>query len=306
MKIAVVGAGAVGGYFGGRLAAAGHEVAFVARGATLQALRSRGLSIASPKGDLVLEQVHAAHRTDDVGPVDAVLFTVKLYDAEAAAATLSPLLGPDTVVITLQNGVEAVDLAARHVGRRHLAGGAAYIVAVAAEPGRILHTAADSLVIGETDGAISPRLSAFAEAGRAAGFRVTVTPTIELDLWTKFVRLSTWSGMTAVTRCPIGIVRDDPELAATMAAALEEAIAVARARGMALPAGLVEETVELVARFPHDSRSSMLDDLERGRPLELPWLSGAVVRMGRELGVPTPVHGFIAAVLGPFVTGARP
>ena len=303
MKIAVVGAGAVGGYFGGRLAAAGVDVTFLARGDQLEALRRDGLYIESPKGNVHVRPIQATNRPRDVGPVDVVLFAVKLYDVDTAASTLAPLIGPATVVITLQNGVDAVDMVARHVGREHVAGGAAYIVAVVDAPGKIRHTTADSLAFGEQDGSRSPRLVAFETAGRMAGFGATASESIELDLWTKFVRLSTWSGMTTVTRSPVGVIRGDPALMALMMAALEEAVAVGRARGVRFVPTLADETLALVNGFPYESKSSMLEDLERGRRLELPWLSGAVMRLGRESGVPTPIHHFITTVLAPFVAG---
>lgn len=303
MKIAVFGTGAVGGYFGGRFAAAGEDVTFIARGRTLEALLRDGLSIVSPKGDLHLPSVAATDRPVEVGPVDVVLFGVKLYDAENAAASLAPLIGPETVVVTVQNGVEIVDLVARHVGREHVAGGAAYIMAAMESPGRIRHAAADTLVFGEGDGSRSPRLLALEAAGGRAGFRATLSTAIDVDLWTKFVRLSTWAGMTTVARSPMGVIRGDPALTAMMAEALDEAIAVGRARGVPLPSTLPAETWTLVESFPSSAKSSMLQDLEHGRRLELPWLSGAVVRMGREAGVPTPIHGFIETVLAPFVGG---
>lgn len=303
MRIVVFGAGAVGGYFGGRLAAAGEDVVFLARGRQLEALRRDGLAIASTKGDLHLPKVVATDRPQDIGPADVVLFAVKLYDVPSAAAALTPMIGPATVVITVQNGVEVVDTVSRQIGREHVAGGAAYIIAVVEAPGRIRHTAADSLVFGELDGSRSARLSVFEAAGRRALFRATLSETIELDLWTKFVRLATWSGMTTVTRSTIGTIRDDPALMALMSAALDEAIAVGRARGVPLPSSLPEETLTMVRGFPPTAKSSMLEDLEHGRRLELAWLSGAVARMGRELGVPTPIHGFITTVLGPFAGG---
>jgi 2-dehydropantoate 2-reductase len=303
MTIAVFGTGAVGGYFGGRLAAAGEQVVFLARGRHLDALRRDGLTIASPKGDLRLSRIQASDRPAEIGPVDLVLFAVKLYDAEGAAALLSPLIGRDTAVITVQNGVDAVETVSRHVGREHVVGGAAYIIAAVEAPGRIRHTAKDSLVFGESDGSRSPRLLAFEAAAQRAGFGATLSTNIAGDLWTKFVRLATWSGMTTVTRSPIGVLRDNPALMAMMSSALDEAIAVGRARGVAFPDALREETMTLVKSFPEGSKSSMLEDLEHGRRLELPWLSGAVARMGREAGVPTPVHRFIATVLEPFVAG---
>jgi 2-dehydropantoate 2-reductase len=305
VKIAIFGSGAVGGYFGARLAAAGEDVTFLARGAHLAALQQDGLHIESPAGSLHLPNVHATDRPQAVGPVDVVLFTVKLYDANAAAATLAPMIGPDTVVITLQNGVDAVDMVAKHVGTDHVAGGAAYIVIVIDKPGHLRHTAAHQLVFGEPGGTRSPRLVAFEEACIRAGFHAKASTEMQTDLWVKFVRLSTWSGMTTVTRCPMGVIRADKDLFAMMMTAIDEAIAVGRAKGVTLPDGLVEDTLKLIHRFPAESKSSMFEDLERGRPLELPWLSGAVVRLGKEAGVPTPTHQFITTVLTPFAEGRK-
>ncbi len=303
MKIAVFGSGGVGGYFGGRLAAAGEDVTFLARGAHLAAMQQNGLRIASPLGDVHLPKVQATDRPEAVGPVDAVLFTVKLYDVDASAATLAPMIGPDTVVITLQNGVDAMEMVARHVGDDHVAGGAAYIVAVIDTPGHIRHTIAHQLVFGERDGRRSDRLAKFEAAGARAGFQARASTDVTASLWTKFVRLATWSGMTTATRSPMGIVRDTPETFALMVAAIEEVIAVGRAKGVNLPADLMDTTLAMIQSFPANAKSSMLEDLERGRRLELPWLSGAVVRIGREVGVPTPIHQFITAILTPFVTG---
>jgi 2-dehydropantoate 2-reductase len=304
MKIAVFGTGAVGGYFGGRLAAAGEDVSFIARGTHLAALRQHGLRITSPKGELHIP-VNATDTPASIGRGRGAL-TVKLYDVDAAAATLAPLVGPDTVVITLQNGVEAVEMVARHVGAEHVAGGVAYVVAVVDEPGHIRHTVADRLVFGESDGRASSRLRAFQGAGERAGFVADLSPNIDVDLWVKFVRLGTWSGMTTVTRSPMGAIRQHPELLDMMDRAFDEAMAVGSARGIVFPDGLVEGTQQMVRNFPFESKSSMLEDLERGRRLELPWLSGAIARMGRETGVPTPTHAFINAVLLPFVQGAPP
>jgi 2-dehydropantoate 2-reductase len=304
MRIAVFGTGAVGGYFGGRLLQSGEDVSFIARGAHLAALRQQGLRITSPKGPFS-GPVAATDDPAEVGPVDVVIFTPKLYDVDSAAPRLAPLLGPDTVVITLQNGVETVGMVSRHVGDAHVAGGVAYVVAVVDEPGHVKHTTADRLVFGEANGGESPRLRQFQEAGRRAGFIADLSPHIDVDLWVKFVRLSTWSGMTTVTRSSMGIIRQSADLMSMMDAALAEAMAVGRARGITFPDGLVEGTKEMVRNFPPESKSSMLEDLERGRRLELPWLSGAVARMGRESGVPTPTHAFINAVLQPHQAGAR-
>jgi 2-dehydropantoate 2-reductase len=305
MKIAIFGSGGVGGYFGGRLAAAGEDVTFLARGAHLNALQQGGLHIDSPLGNVDLPKVQASDRPQAIGPVDVVLFTVKLYDVDASAATLAPLIGPETVVITMQNGVDAMDMVAKHVGEHHVAGGAAYIVAVIDKPGHIRHTTAQQLVFGERDGRRSDRLVAFEEAGTRAGFQAKASNDVVADLWTKFVRLATWSGMTTVTRSPMGVVRDTPETFAMMIAAIDEVIAVGRAKGVNLPADLMDSTLAMIKNFPASSKSSMLEDIERGRRLELPWLSGAVVRIGREVGVPTPIHQFITTILAPFVNGPK-
>ena len=306
MRIAIIGAGGVGGYFGARLQAAGSDVAFVARGAHLDALRERGLRVESPKGDLHLAHVQATDNPATVGVVDAVLLTVKMYDLDAASRMLTPLIGRDTVVVTLQNGVEAIDIVARRVGREHVAGGVAYIAAVIAEPGVIRHTSLDSLIFGELDRRRSERLVALEQACLHAGFSARVSDDIDLDLWSKFARLSVFSGMTAVTRSTMGVLRSDPELLAMLVAACQETIAVGRARGVALPDRLMDEILQMVHTLPHHAKASMLEDLERGRRLELPWLSGAVVRLGAAAGVPTPIHSFIATVLKPHVNGTSP
>ena len=303
MKIAIFGSGGVGGYFGARLAAAGEDVTFLARGAHLKAMQETGLRIESPNGNIDLPKVQATDRPQAIGPVDVVLFTVKLYDVDTSAATLPPLIGPNTVVITLQNGVEAMDMVARHAGADHVAGGAAYVVVVIDKPGHLRHTTAQSLVFGERDGRRSDRLVAFEEACTRAGFKGKASTDVETDLWVKFVRLSTWSGMTAVTRSPMGVVREDPALFKMMMDAIGEAIAVGQARGINFPPDIIDTTLGMIEGFPPSSKSSMLEDLERGRPLELPWLSGAVARLGKEAGVPTPTHQFITTVLTPFAPG---
>ena len=304
MRIAIIGAGGVGGYFGSRLIASGEDVAFIARGAHLEALQTSGLRLESPKGNLHLQNVRATNDPSAIGAVDVVLLTVKMYDLETAAASLQPLVRADTVVITLQNGVEAVEIAARHVGRTHVAGGVAYVAAVIAEPGLIRHTSLDALIFGELDGRPSHRLRQLESACRRAGFSARVSDDINVDLWAKFARLSAFSGMTAVTRSSMGVLQEDPELQAMLDEASQETIRVARARGVALPDSLLTEIRDMRATLPYHAKASMLEDLERGRRLELPWLSGAVARLGREVGVATPIHSFIATVLKPHVKGA--
>ena len=305
MRIAVVGAGGVGGYFGGRLAAAGIDVAFIARGAHLAAMRANGLRILSPKGDAYIPRVTATDNPGQIGPVDVVLFAVKLYDTEAALPQLSELVGPGSVVLPFQNGVDAVDLVTRAVGREHTAGGTCYVSAMIAEPGVIRHTAMDQLIFGELDGSRSPRLEQLLEACRTTNFQTTLSPNITVDIWTKFTRLSVLSGITTVTRSPLGVIVNDPDLFAMAKAALAEAVAVAGAKGVAVK-GDIGDVARAYEALPFETKSSMLVDLENGRRLELPWLSGAVVRIGREVGVPTPIHSFIATVLKPQVGGRAP
>jgi 2-dehydropantoate 2-reductase len=305
MRIAILGSGGVGGYFGGRLAATGTDVTFIARGAHLAALRERGLRIESPRGDIHVPRVTATDDPAEVGPVDIVFFSVKLYDTDAATRMLPPLIGPQTLVVPFQNGVDSVDVLSRAVGRAHVAGGTAYVYAVIAGPGLIRHTAMGRLIFGQLDGARSPLLEQLLEACQRAGFDAILSNHIMDDIWSKFARLTVFSGLTAVTRCPIGPLRDDAGLSEMMRGALRESISVARAKGVPLGDDLVDEIQVATAALPPNARSSMLDDLEHGRPLELPWLSGALVRMGKEVGVDTPIHRFIATVLRPHVNGSR-
>jgi 2-dehydropantoate 2-reductase len=303
MRIAIVGSGGVGGYFGGRLAAAGADVTFLARGAHLEAMRARGLRIDSPKGNLHLPRVKAESDPALVGAVDVAFFAVKLYDTDGALAMLPPLLGPGTLVIGFQNGVETVGTLTRAVGAAHTAGGVSYVSAVIAEPGVIKHTAMDHLIFGMPDGSRSPQLEALLEACRPAGFQSTLSTDITVDIWTKFVRLSVFSGMTAVTRGSIGVIVNDPELLEMLRAAVRETMAVAHAKGIAVPHTIDDDVTAAYKALPPQAKASMLEDLERGRRIELPWLSGAVVRLGREAGVATPIHAFITTVLKPYVNG---
>ena len=305
MRIAIFGTGGVGGYFGGRLAASGADVTFIARGPQLEALRTRGLRIESPKGDVTVHPVQATDAPASLGAVDAVFFTVKMYDAESAAASLPPLIGPETVVIPFQNGVESVDILIQAVGPGHTAGGTAYVAAVVTEPGVIKHTAMESLIFGELDGTRSPRLERVLATCQPAGFDAKLSTNIQSDIWAKFIRLTVFSGMTSVTRMPLGTSREDPDLYAMMEAAWQEGMAVARARGVTLAPGLLDEVRQMTASLPPHAKSSMLEDLERGKRLELPWISGAIVRLGDSSGIPTPTHRLINTLLRPHVNGHK-
>jgi 2-dehydropantoate 2-reductase len=298
MRIAVMGAGGVGGYIGGRLAAAGQDVTFVARGAHLAAIREHGLALRSALGGVLIRPAQASDDPAAIGPVDLVIFAVKLYDSEVAAAATRPLIAPHTGVVTLQNGVDSTELLARVLGPDHVIGGVAHIAAVIEKAGVIRHTGImATFAFGELDGAKSERVAALAGALQAAGVDHRISADIRRDIWDKMAFLSSFAGLTALMRLPIGPIREDPETRAMLQDGLSEACAVARAKGVALADDFVERTLERCDRLPYEMKSSMLQDLERGRRLELPWLCGALVRLGQELGVPTPTHTFIVTAL---------
>jgi 2-dehydropantoate 2-reductase len=293
-----MGSGGVGGYLGGRLAAAGQDVTFVARGAHLAAIRAHGLALRSALGDVLIRPAQAADDPGAIGPVDLVIFAVKLYDTEAAAEASRPLVGPATGVVTMQNGVDSAELLARALGWDHVVGGVAQIASVIDQPGVIRHTGTmASFTFGELDGTRSERVAALAAALQAAGVEHRVSADIQRDIWDKMAFLATFAALTALVRLPIGPIREDAETRAMLRDGLAEAFAVARAQGIALPDDFVERTLSRCDRLPYEMKSSMLQDLERGRRLELPWLSGAIVRLGQELGVPTPIHAFITTAL---------
>jgi 2-dehydropantoate 2-reductase len=291
MRIAAMAAGAVGGYFGARLAAAGHDVHFIARGAHLAALRQNGLKIDSVHGDLSLKPVNATDDPAHVGPVDVVLFAVKLWDTEAAAEQARPLVGHDTRVITLQNGIDSVERMRPILGDAVI-GGAAYIATVIAEPGRISHTSQFArLRIGRSDGRADPQLDAFVKAAQDAGIDIAVPASIETERWEKFVFLVAMSALTAATRQPIGPIMADPDTSAWFAEVMREVAAVAKAKGVRLADDFVDQRVRFAhTGTPPGMKASMAHDLERGNRLELDWLSGRVVTLGRELGMPTPAN----------------
>jgi 2-dehydropantoate 2-reductase len=304
MRIAVMAAGAVGGYFGGRLADSGNDVHFIARGRHLEALRRHGLRIESPLGDLHLADVQAVDSPAAIGPVDVVLFAVKLWDSEAAADSCRPLIGPETAVITLQNGIGGAARIAPVIGAEHAVGGAAYIASVLAEPGLVRHGGEIArLVFGETDGGESPRLSAFLDACGMAGFDATLSRDIERDQWEKFVFLAGLSGITGLTREPIGPSLDDADRRAFFHDLMKEVVAVGRAEGVALDPEFADDRLSFAETVPATMRASMLEDLERGNRLELDWLAGEVVRRGRALGVPTPANAAVHVGLKAFADG---
>lgn len=305
MRIAVIGVGGVGGPFGAALAKAGDDVTFVARGAHLAAMRTRGLSVLGPRGDIHLSSVQATDEPKSVGPVDFVLFCVKLWDVERAGAAIRGLVGPDTAVIPLQNGIDASDRLIPILGKDAVMGGVAHISGTIAEPGVIRQTGTFMrLVLGELDGRASPRGAAFYSLCQRAGIDCVNSDKILSALWEKFVMLATNSAVVALTRLPFGKLRDDPEVFALFEKGVGEVASVGRARGVDLPADLEAKVLKATRSFPAEMLPSMAVDLFRGNRLELPWLAGKVVALGRELGVPTPTFDVMYAALKPYANGA--
>jgi 2-dehydropantoate 2-reductase len=305
MRIAVIGAGGVGGAFGAALAKAGAEVTFVARGAHLTAMRTRGLKVLGPRGDVHLSPTHASNEPASIGMVDVVLFCVKLWDVESAGAAILPLVGPNTAVIPLQNGIDASDRLIPILGKEAVMGGVAQISATIAEPGVIRQTGTFMrLVFGELDGRPSQRGAAFHALCQRAGFDAVNSDAIVTALWEKFILLATNSSVVALARLPIGKLRDDPEVFALFERGVAEVAAVGRARGVPLSADIEARTLAVTRNAPPELLPSMAVDLLRGNRLELPWLGGKVVALGRELGVPTPAHDTMYAALKPYANGA--
>jgi 2-dehydropantoate 2-reductase len=293
-------AGAVGGYFGARMQAAGHEVFYIARGAHLAAIKKDGLTIHSTHhGDLHLPKVNATDDPATVGPVDIVLFAVKLWDTEKAAEQARPLLGPNTRVITLQNGVDSYERIAPIVGAERAIPGVTYVVTVIERPGVIKQASKfQSIICGTVDGRPDAHLSAFVDAAKAAKIDITLSDNIERDRWQKFIFLSATSGATAVTRSPMGPILADPDTRALFRNIMRETLAVGRAKGVALDKSYVDERMAFAdANVPASMKASMANDLDRGNRLELDWLAGQVSRLGKELNVLTPVNDTIYAAL---------
>jgi 2-dehydropantoate 2-reductase len=305
MKIAVIGAGGVGGTFGAALAKAGADVWFLARGAHLTALRANGLRILSARGDTHLEPTQATDDPAAIGPVDVVLFCVKLWDVESAGEHIRPLIGPGTAVIPLQNGIDASDRLIPILGAAAVMGGVAQVSATIEAPGVVRQTGTFMrLVFGELAGGLSARGDAFLALCRKAGFDADHSGQIRTELWLKFIVLATNSAMTAATRLPFGKLRADPDVMAIFKSATEEVVAVGKAAGVPLPDDAAQRNMNFLAGAPPTMMASMAHDLIRGNRIELPWLSGKVVSMGRELGVPTPTHTVLNGILKPYTEGA--
>jgi 2-dehydropantoate 2-reductase len=306
MRVAVVGAGGVGGYFGGRLAQRGIDTTFIARGATLEALRTRGLRVESIKGDFALPHVNATDDPLSAGPVDAVLLAVKAWQIPEAAASIKSMLNAQTAVIPLENGMEGPSQIATVLGREHALGGLCGIVSFVVAPGHIRHIGADPFVMfGELDNRRSARVERLREAFERAGVRAEVPQDIHRSMWSKFLFIAPMSGVGAVTRVPIGAWRSMPETRELVTRALREVLAVAAARGISLDDDAVQRTLQRYDGLPPESTSSLQRDVMEGKPSELDAQLGAVVRMGREIGVVTPVCEMLYHLLLPQERRAR-
>ena len=306
MKIAVMAAGAVGAYFGGKLALAGHDVTFIARGDHAAAIRERGLRVDSVHGDFVVENAQVTADPSEVGSVDIILFAVKLWATEEAAQLCKPMIGDDTLVIPLQNGVDAIDVVSGVLGERHVGGGIAKISAVIEEPGLIKHVSSfASIEFAEADSKPSERTAAFLTACQDAGFEAEISHDIVKSLWLKFIFLATLSGITTAARNPIGPIVNCDEGMSAFRNSMSEIIQIGQKLEVALPEETLGRLMKFVASLPPTMRASQLADLEAGNRLEAPWLTGAVCKMGRENQVATPVNDVLYAVLRPFVEGTR-
>lgn len=306
MRIAIFGTGGAGGYFGGRLAQAGEDVVFIARGEHLRALRTHGLRVESLKGDFVVQRVQAADAPAQVGVVDAVLVGVKAWQVTEAAQAMRPLVGPETFVVPLQNGVEAPAQLSAVLGAEQVLGGLCSIISFVAGPGHIRHVGAEPYIaFGELDNRPSQRAERLRQAFARAGVKVEVPPDIHVAMWEKFLFIASWGGVGAVTRVPVGVVRRLPETRQIMEQAMREILLVAQARKIALTEEAIRNGMAFVDNLQPGSTASMQRDIMEGRPSELEAQNGAVVRLGGDVGVPTPVHAFIYSSLLPSELRAR-
>jgi 2-dehydropantoate 2-reductase len=302
MRIVMMGAGGVGGYFGGRMAASGADVTFVARGRHLQAILDNGLKIDSRDiGDALIYPASASDDPSTLGIADYVIIGVKLWDTEAVGRAILPMLGPDTTVLSLQNGIECDELLADIVGAERLISGVAFIASSIGAPGVIKHIGTmQRIVIGERQGGSSARVEALHEVMLGAGITAEVSVDIERTIWEKFVFLVGLSATTTLLRTTLGPIRDDPQNRALLLEVMRETVAVGRAKGIDLPEDYAEQRLAFADGLPVDMTSSMHHDLEAGNPLEITWLSGAVVRLGEEHGVATPANRRVVEALQPY------
>ncbi len=298
MKIAVMGTGGVGGYFGTRLAASGADVTFIARGEHRAAMQRDGLKILSANGDMTLKPVKVTDDPAAIGQVDLVMIAVKLWSTQDAARAVAPLMGLNSAVVSWQNGVVAEDILIGLYGKERVIGGVSNVAALIESPGVIRHNGTMArLIFAELDGKPSKRIEALAALCKQASIDHVVSDDITRAIWQKFIFLASFSGMTCATRLSIGPIRSDPDTRAMLKSALQEVVAIGRAKGVNLPDDQVEQSLGWADNLPATMVASMLGDLNRGNRLELPWLSGTVVKLGEELGIATSVHKFIYTVL---------
>jgi 2-dehydropantoate 2-reductase len=304
MKIVVMGTGGVGGYFGARLAAAGHDVGFVARGKHLAAIKRNGLKVLSEKGDATIHPAKASDTPGDLGVADIVLFCVKAYDTESAAELIKPVVGPNTGVIPFLNGISHMEILERVLGPGHVIGGVANISALIEEPGVIRHFASmQTLRVGEMDDATTARTVAFRAACIEAGIDAPVPSSIQRELWQKFVMICTLAGANCLTRLPLGNCRRDPATRVLMETLAHETVAVAKALSVPLPEDQVERTMAVLDVLPATMKASILAALERGEKLEASALNGSVSRLGKAHGINTPMNYTVYASLAPHENG---
>jgi 2-dehydropantoate 2-reductase len=307
MKIAMMGSGGVGGFLGGRLANAGYDMSFIARGKHLAAMREHGLTIESePQGNIHVAKVRATDDPASIGPVDLVILSVKLWDTEAAAKQMRPLVGPHTAVLSLQNGVIKDDILRREFGGEAVMGGVCYVAATIARPGVIRQTGTmQRVVIGEYDGRRSKRTEDLHVALVKAGVTAELSDDVRKSIWEKYVFLASLAAATASMRSTLGPIRKNPRTRAFLLDLMREAVAVGRAHGVALTADYAEGRLAFADSLPETMTTSMHHDLEKGNRLELDWLSGDVVRLGTEKGVPTPCHRAVCDILALHAAGAQ-
>lgn len=305
MRIVIMGAGGLGGYFGARLAAAGNDVAFVARGAHLAAIKQDGLRIISARGDLHLRDVVATDDPATLAPADVVMIAVKLWDTETAAEAVKPLVRHGTAVVSFQNGVGKDAVLTRILGREAVIGGVGQIGVVIASPGVIAHTGTMAkLTFGELDNTRSARVEALLATCTAAGIDAEIADDINLATWQKFAFLVGMSACTTAMRSNLGPIRANPQTRAFLRDVVREAVAVGRALGVKLAEDFAEQRMAFIETLPPQMTASMQGDLARGNRLEVPWLSGAVVELGKQVGVPTPLNRAVSDILALYANGA--
>ena len=306
MRVAIYGAGGLGGFYGARLACAGNEVAFIARGAHLVAMRERGLQVSSPLGDMHVAEPVATDSPADIGPVDLVLVAVKTWQIPEVAAAMGPLLGEHTVVLPFLNGVEASDELGTVVGAERVLGGLSKVFSKIEAPGVIHHFTPNVFVaFGELDGADTERVRALRDMFSAADVDAEVSSAIRVELWKKLLLVSSWAGLGALARSPMGVMREQPGTRALVDRSMDEGLAVARATGHAIDAAYKDEMWAFYGAMPAGATASMQRDIMDGRPSELDAWNGAICRFGASAGVDTPVHSFTYHTLLPMERRAR-